>query len=301
MGKFMVGCISYLPDTLDNCQVRCDIHKKQLEWLETLTAEFPFYQVESDWGETAHRTCQTTLEVNHIVTGANPPGYNRNLLLQGLYASDYDWLVCLDDDRCFYQMYDADRIFNDLETPAFHRLASEGYLMLSLDPMVAPFKKTNYGWDHHETHWYIMKGSPNGFMQISFIPNLVKFGWSPIYFDGETKCTLDCVPEDVEFQLKWLLSRHPIIQNRNLIMNEIGQSNGNKSVIFPTVDYRRQCEKSHSAWETTYLKEKLPRNPNLWKKSALNRARNPQFTRLVPRSVPYVFTGRDLPKGVGDE
>lgn len=296
MSNFMVGCISHLPDSLTRCDERCAIHAQQLRWLEGLTAKFPFYQVEGCWEEKANTLCKTTLEVNHIQVGANPPGKNRNVLLDIFYDSDYDWLVCLDDDRRYYPMYNADSIFNDLSSPAFTRLAKTGYLMLSTDPMLAPFKKVNYAWEHHETHWYITKGNPNGFMQMCFIPNLVKYGYRPIYFNGETTCTLNQAPEDVQFQLDWLIAKHPLVINHNLIMDEISQSNGNKSVIFPTLDYRRACERSHAEWEYDYLKSKFPRTPELWKKTNLNKRRNPVFTDLIPRGERYIFKGRDLPK-----
>lgn len=294
--NFIVGCISHLPDSLDNIQERCEIHALQLRWLESLGLDFDFYQVEGAWGKTANEICQTNLNTHHLTTGSNPPGFNRNLLLEVLYNSDYDWLVCMDDDRRYYPMFNADAIFRDLGTEEFVNLAKRGCLILSVDPMVAPFKKTNFAFQNRETHWYITKGSPNGFLQICFIPNLVKFGFKPVYFNGDTRCTLGEAPEDIQFQLDWLIAKHPIVRNNNLIMDEINQSNGNKSVVFPNLEYRRECASLNSAWEKAYLKKRLPRNPDLWSKSALNKRRNPSFTDLIPRGEKYIFKGRDLPK-----
>lgn len=294
--NFMVGTISHLPEDMDRIKERAEIHAEQLRWLEGIGIDFDYYRVEGAWGNTAKSSCNTTLNLHSIETGKNPPGFNRNLLLKVLYESDYDWLVCLDDDRRFYPMFNADAIFQDLSTPAFKELAKKGYMMLSLDPMVMPFKKVNYSWEHHETHWYLTKGNPNGFLQICFIPNLVKYGYKPIYFNGETACLQGDAPEDVQFQIDWLIGRHPIILNHNLIMDEINQSNGSKSIIYKDNDFRKKCHESHGDWEKSYLKSKFPRNPALWSKSELNKRKNPVFNTLVPRGVKYVFHDRDLPK-----
>lgn len=302
--NFMMGVISHLPDDLSRCEERCRIHKQQLDWVgklqndfrSSISETFKFYQVEGAWGETARSICTAEFPVEHIETGRNYPGKNRNFLLDVLYKSDYDWLVCMDDDRRFYPMFNADTVFKDLSTPCFIELAKHGYMILCVDPMVAPFKKTNYAFPQKETHWFMAKGNPNGFLQICFIPNLVKYGYKPIYFNGDTACTLNAAPEDVQFQLDWLIAKHPIIRNNNLIMDEIGQSNGNKSVIFPSVEYRRECEASHNEWVTAYLKSRLPRNPDMWTKAGLNKKRNPVFNAPVPRGEYYEFTGRDLPK-----
>lgn len=298
--NFMVGTISHLPEDIDNIKKRCEIHAQQLRWLEEIRLDFEYYRVEGAWGSTAKSICDTTLNLHSIETGKNPPGFNRNLLLDVLYNSDYDWLVCLDDDRRYYPIYNADAIFNDLSTPAFKKLASQGYMMLSLDPMVAPYKKLNYSWEYRETHWFMRRGSPSGFLQMCFIPNLVKFGYKPIYFNGETTCLQDDAPEDVQFQLDWLIAKHPIVQNRNLIMDEINQTQGNRSLIYKSLEVRTACHDAHAEWVKEYLKSKFPRTPKYWSKNTLNRLRNPRFTMLIPRGERYVYHDRDLPKEVLD-
>ena len=141
----------------------------------------------------------------------------------------------------------------------------------------------------------MFRETPYGFLQICFIPNLVKFGMKPIYFNGDTECLEGDPPEDVQFELDWLIGKHPIIRNKNLIMQEIGQTNADLSSIYRDLEHRRQCELTHKSWLTGYLKSRLPRKPDLWTRVALNKRMNPTLTALIPRSEPYEFSGRDLP------
>lgn len=296
MCNFMVGTISYLPSNNDRTPKRIEIHSQQLRWLESLGLPFEYYRVESDWCEEAKKSLSTTLNLKSIAVGKHPPGYNRNLLLEQLYSSDYDWLVCLDDDRQLYPMYNGDAFFQDLNTAPVRKLAEKSYLITCTPPNFEPFKKDCYSWKYKETHWYMFRETPYGFLQICFIPNLVKFGYKPIFFNGDTECLEGDPPEDVQFELDWLIHKHPIIRNKNLIMQEIGQTNADLSSIYRDLEHRRRCELTHKTWLTQYLKQRLPRKPDLWTRVALNKRMNPPFVDLIPRSVPYQFSGRDLPR-----
>lgn len=305
MTNFMVGSISYLPDDHPRTDARITFHQRQLTWLESIQEnqglDFPYYRIESAWGTKAKSALgQTKLNLISVTTEKHPPGYNRNLLLELLYASDKDWLVCLDDDRMLYPMYDGDAFFKDLGTPAVQALARQGYLITCTPPNFEPFKRDVCSWEYRETHWYLFRETPYGFLQICFIPNLVKFGMKPIFFNGETECLEGDPPEDVQFELDWLIHKHPIVRNKNLIMQEIGQTNADWSSIYQDLTHRRACETTHKAWLTRYLKEAMPRKPDLWTRVALNRRMNPTFTQLIPRSCRYEFDGRDFPRDWDD-
>lgn len=298
--KFMVATLSYLPDTLSNLEKRIEFHKEQLRWLESLDIDFEYYRLESDWGDTAKTDLELVPKLSYhpIVTGPHPCGCNRSLILDVFYETDYDWLICLDDDRSLYPHYSPRDFFLDLDTDPFTNLAKSGYLIVCLDPIYMPFKKDNYLWKYHETHWRLHTEVPHGCLQVCFIPNLKKYGYTPIYFDRETRAQAGEAPEDLKFELDWLLARHPIIKCPNLIMKEIGQAGGNGSTIYRDLRDRREIESTQKEWYLNYMKEMLPRNPELWKPGALNKRRNPTFTTLVPRSKPYVFKDTELPKGM---
>lgn len=299
--KFMVGTISYLPEGGKNTEKRVKIHRKQLDWLKDIrqTVEFDYYRVESDWCDEAQTELRPEFRYHPLRTGAHYPGYNRNILLEIFYDSDYDWLVCLDDDRRLYPMYGGDDFFLELDKPPLLKMAKEGYLITCQPPDYEPFKKDNYAWEHKETHWYIVRETPYGFLQICFIPNLKKYGYKPIFFNAETACLEHDAPEDTQFEFDWLLAKHRIVRNRNLVMQEIGQTNADLSTIFRDEEHRHLCAKAHKEWANEYLKQKAPRNPEIQTRVGLNRRRNPNFTQLIPRSVPYTFTERDLPRDTG--
>lgn len=296
--NFMVGTISYLPPNNPRTPKRIGFHRQQLNWLESLGLDFDYFRVESDWGCGGEYDClySTHLHLISLKVEKHPPGYNRNYLLDALYNSDKDWLVCLDDDRQLYPMYNGDSFFKDLSSPAMLDLAKQGYLITCTPPNFEPFKKDCCSWKYKETHWYMFRETPYGFLQICFIPNLVKFGYKPVYFNGETECLEGDPPEDVQFELDWLIAKHPIIRNKNLIMQEIGQTNADLSSIYDNLEHRRRCELTHKTWLQSYLKEKLPRKPDLWTRVELNKRMNPAFRKLIPRGEPYTFTGRDLPR-----
>ena len=297
--NFMVGTISYLPGNSEKTDARIGYHENQLRWLEGIGIDFPYYRVESDWCDKARETLTTSLDLHSIQEPQHYPGYNRNLLLDVLYKSNFDWLVCLDDDRDLYPLYDGDSFFRDLGTKPVVNLAKQGYLITCLSPVVEPFKKVNYEWQHKNTHWYITKEASFGFLQICFIPNLVKFGYKPVWFDGDTPCLKGDVPEDTKFQYDWLLAKHGMLKNRNLIVREGG--NGKNSSVFRDEDHRKECHESHAEWAVDYLIKRSPRNPELQTKSGLSKRRNPPFTGMIPRSVPFEFTEKELPKGVVKE
>ena len=294
--NFIVGSISYLPGDSPRTQKRIQFHEKQLRWLESLGLPFDYYRVESDWCLEATQQLTTSLNCHSIAVPKHPPGFNRNLLLERLYDSDADWLVCLDDDRQLYPMYGGDNFFKDLGSPAVIKLAESGHLITCTPPNFEPFKKDVCSWTYKETHWYLFRETPYGFLQICFIPNLVKYGMKPIFFNADTECLEGDPPEDVQFEIDWLVGKHPIIRNKNLIMQEIGQTNADMSSLYQDLDHRRRCELTHKEWLTGYLKQSLPRRPDLWTRVALNKRMNPAFTALVPRSEPYTFSGRDLPR-----
>lgn len=292
--NFMVGTISYLPDDNIETPDRIGYHRKQLDWLESIPCSFSYYRVESGWSADTKKALETSLDLHSIITGKHFPGYNRNLLLEHFYNTDLDWLVCLDDDRYVQPMYNANEFFKDLSSKAVLSLAERGFVITTLSPDVEPFKKQNYEWTYKNTHWYFTRESGFGFMQMFFLPNLVKYGYKPIYFDGETSCLHDAVPEDEKFQYDLLLHKHRIIKNRNIILREAG--NGKHSSIFPTEEYRRQCHNAHTEWSKRYIRESSPRNTKLQTRLGLAKYRNPPFTELIPRSTPYEFSANEFPK-----
>lgn len=299
--NFMVGIISYMPET-ERGKQRIPIHQEQLRWLESIAKkignDFEVCRVESAWGPTANKELGTTLNLNSIKVGKHTCAQNRNYLLKKFYASDYDWLFMLDDDRVFYDHYRYTDWFNDLATPAVMNLCKNGYMISCILPMYEPFKKTNYEWPMRETHWFMCKDPIRGSLQAVFVPNIKKYCDKEIYFDNETAAQLNEPPEDTMFQLDWIKEGFRCIRNRNLIGKEVGQSAGELSLIYDDLDSRRKIEEGHSAWFESYLKQLYPRSPRCWTRRGFLAQHNPEVRFIVPRTNRYVFENCDLPKGV---
>lgn len=303
-GNFMVGIISYMPET-DAGKLRISLHKEQLRWLEALAEKtecsFPVYRVESAWGPTAQQELQSTIPIQPIVVDRHTCAVNRNFLLEKFYESDYDWLFLLDDDRIFYDHYRYWEWFDDLSTPKVMELCKDGYLISCILPMYEPFKKVNYEWPNHETHWFFGKDPVKGSLQSCFIPNIKKHCGREVYFDKHTAAQLGEPPEDTMFQLDWIKAGGRCIRNRFLIAKEVGQSAGEKSLIYGSLEERRKIEEGHELWFTQYLKQLYPRSPGCWTRRGFIAARNPEFRGLIPRSKPYQFEMHDLPRDVVKE
>lgn len=301
--NLMVGIISHIPDTERGLQ-RIPIHQQQLRWLEDLYETIPFdlFRVESGWGERAKEECTTTIPHESIIVDKHPCGHNRNYLLERFYNSTYNWLFLLDDDRVFYDHYNYKDWFKSLDSSSVLELAQDGYLISCLLPMYEPFKKTNYEYPYRETHWFMDRDSLKGSLQSCFIPNIVKLNplkfMKGIYFDNETSAQMGEAPEDVEFQIDWIKAGGRCIRNRNLIAKEIGQAGADKSMIYNSLEERREIEKGHDAWLRSYLQKIYPRRPQLWTRRAFNDRYNPKSIDLIPRTERYIFKDNDLPRNI---
>ena len=194
----------------------------------------------------------------------------------------------MDDDRALYPYFNGEEFFTkELKGPDGDRLASEGTLIKTLCPITEPFKKQCVEFAKRREAWFFTRSSPLGFLQIACIPNLVKYGYEPIYMNGETSCQLGTPPEDLQFELDWVLAKHGMACNKNLIMKEFGGDG--QSSLYVNKAYRKQVEEYHRSWIVEYLKSKNPRNKALWTKKELNARRNTfDPTKLFKRrEVPW--------------
>ena len=141
----MYGTICYIPPDAERKMMRITNHRKQLDWLSTfLTSDDLYYRVESAWGTDSDydKLNDVPFNITHIQVGPAYPGANRNVLLQKLYESDYDWLVIMDDDRALYPYFNGEEFFTkELKGPDGDRLAKDGTLIKTLCPITEPFKK----------------------------------------------------------------------------------------------------------------------------------------------------------------
>ena len=231
MNKVLVGIISYCPEDPVVRKARLKLHRMQLDWLESFLSDVPheIYRVEQCYDDEFDKVLSSDklniLSLKYDI--ALGPSKARNVLLQVLNTSDYDWLVYMDDDRVLYPHYGAEQFLTECETnPAMHKLAKQGTLITGVCPAMKPFKKANAEFNRLfpiSDYWNLVKGQLDGFMQVALIPNLQKFQKEPVWFDENISLSAlmsGSIQEDKMFELAWCRHGNPAAVNRMMIVKD---------------------------------------------------------------------------------
>lgn len=297
MAILLLGSISLCMDGDPRNQSRIKTHQAQLRWLESLNLQnYQYYRVEQAYTPEFSEAVRTTLKIEHLnyATGIGPAAA-RNVLLKKLYESDADWLVCMDDDRDVYSHYGANHFIEELnQNPALIKLASKGILINGVCPARRPFKKDNTAFGKIETHWNLRKACIDGCLQVCCIPNLVKYGFKPIWFDETNDCMHGKPPEDIQFELDWLLAKHPIATNLMMVVRDIVPESYEVSTVYATQELRKAVMDTHPKAIDAYIAQKTRnRIRNL---NTFNKLKNGFVAEAVPRSIPYKAVQSDYGK-----
>lgn len=302
MINIMLGVISCLADNTLCLDERIKMHRKQLDkfseyatYMNTTygysVGEIPLFRVEQGWSAERQQYLDVaTIPLRPIrFSEPIPPGAARNELLEILYQSDYDWLVCFDDDHSLITTYAGQEFLWELSEPPFLELAKQGYMINAIPGYHSAYNALIQNWGLADTHWLLRKTTHFGALAVCCIPNLVKFGRKPVYFDAHTTITeTGAPPEDLKFAIDWLVNGGKAIECWQLISTATGDLQ--KSSIFKTEDDRRRKIKEYAEqWITPYLRSKYPRNPALWTKKGLLDRRNPDVQFNIPRLHQHQF------------
>lgn len=297
MTPLILGSISYcVPDT-DRQQSRIKTHRDQLRWLESLHLEnYTYYRVEQAYTPEFKAAVSTSLNLQSLVYDVGiGPAAARNKLLEKLYESDADWLVCMDDDRDLYSHYGANQFIEELNrNPHLMALAKQAVLINGVCPARRPFKKDNTTFGKIATHWNLRKACIDGCLQICCIPNLVKYGYKPIWFDETNDCMHGKPPEDIQFELDWLLAKHPISTNLMMVVRDIVPENYEVSTVYATQDLRKEVMATHPQAIDAYIAQKT-RN-RIRTLSQFNKLKNGFVPQAVPRLLEYIPVQSDYGK-----
>lgn len=288
MPKLLLGSISLCMSGDPRNESRVQTHQAQLRWLESLNlGDYQYYRVEQAYTPEFKERVKTTLNLESLIfdTGIGPAAA-RNKLLEKLYSSDSDWLVCMDDDRDLYSHYGANHFIEELEaSSALQRLAKEGVLINGVCPARRPFKKENTAFGHIATHWNLRKACIDGCLQICCIPNLVKYGYKPVYFDETNDCMHGKPPEDIQFELDWILHKHPIATNMMMIVRDIAPESKNVSTVYATQELRKEVMDTHPKAINAYI-AKATRN-RIRDLNTFNKLKNDFLPAMISRLIPY--------------
>lgn len=297
MAKLLLGSISLCMDGDPRNESRIRTHTAQLRWLESLNlGDYTYYRVEQAYTPEFRQAVATTLNLESLSFDKGiGPAAARNQLLKKLYESDSDWLVCMDDDRDIYSHYGANHFIEELHTnPALVKLASQGLLINGVCPARRPFKKDNTAFGKIETHWNLRKACIDGCLQVCCIPNIVKYGYEPVWFDETNDCMHGKPPEDIQFELDWILAKHGIATNLMMVVRDIVPENYNVSTVYATQELRKEVMATHPRAIDAYIAKKT-RN-RIRKLSDFNRLKNGFNFEAVPRTIPYVAVQSDYGK-----
>lgn len=297
MSRLLLGSISYCVPDLERQKSRIKTHQAQLRWLESLNlTDYTYYRVEQAYTPEFREQVVTSLNIEPIVFDKGiGPAAARNELLKRLYESDSDWLVCMDDDRDLYAHYGANHFIEELNSnPALINLAKQAVLVNGVCPARRPFKKDNTVFDKIATHWNLRKACIDGCLQICCIPNLVKYGFKPIWFDAENDCMHGKPPEDIQFELDWLLAKHPISTNLMMIVRDIVPENYEVSTVYATQALRKEVMDTHPKAIDAYIALKT-RN-RIRTLNQFNKLKNGFQPIAVRRTIPYTPVQSDYGK-----
>ena len=297
MSRLLLGSISYcVPDAVRE-ESRIKTHRAQLSWLESLELrDYVYYRVEQAYTPEVASQLTTSLNLESLSypTGLGPAAA-RNKLLEKLYDSDSDWLVCMDDDRDLYAHYGANHFIEELnQNPHMHSLAEQGVLVNGVCPARRPFKKDNTAFGKIATHWNLRKACIDGCLQICCIPNIVKFGHKPVWFDETNDCMHGKPPEDIQFELDWILAKHQIATNLMMVVRDIVPENYEVSTVYATQALRKEVMDTHPKAIDNYIAQKT--RMRIRTLSAFNKLKNGFQPQAVPRSIPYTPVQSDYGK-----
>lgn len=298
MPKIILGSISMCTRNPEKDKYRVKAHTTQLRWLESLNLfDYRYYRIEQAYTAEFKMAVDTNLEKFIPLSfekGLGPAGA-RNELLKLLYESDADWLVCMDDDRALYSHYAGAEFIEELQTsPYLHRLAEQGVLVNGLVPQIRSFKEDNTNFGMISTHWNLKKGCLDGCMQISCIPNLVKFGYKPVWFDSTNFVTEGKPPEDVQFEIDWIMAKHPIATNMMMIVYDVVPAPKDVSTVFENKQIRSKIEKTQYQAVEEYVR-KVTKNRST-DHHQFNRLRNSFTNTAIPRLKQYSPVDSDYGK-----
>lgn len=298
--KTLLGTISCLADNTMCLEDRVEMHRKQIEFLEKATSRMreqygvdslPYFRVEQGWNDDRRARLATSLDLHSIQFDKPiPPGAARNQLLKILYESDADWLVCMDDDHALYEKFAGYELLWELTSPAFMELCRQGYMIMAFPAYWDGYMREVESWGQMNTHWLLKRTKHPGAMPFACIPNIVKWGKKPVWFDANTNASKEGEPpEDLKFMIDWIANGGRWVE----CLTMIGKSCGalDKSSIFTSKEARSTRDAVYvQDWTVKYLKSKFPRNPALWSRKEFFKRKNPPCTFSIPRIYPHEFT-----------
>lgn len=287
--SLILGSISYRTGVKRTDLIRASAHQEQLRWLESLSlGDYRFLRIEQNYDNFWKEKLSTSLSGYEGVSFSKGigPSKARNILLEELYSSEANWLVCMDDDRTLYSHYNGSAFIEELDChPLILKLGSQGVMITGIVPQIRAFKKDNSEFGKVSTYWFLRKSCLDGCLQIVCIPNLKKFGLKPVWFDESNNLEADKPSEDVQFAMDWILGKNQIACNNMMIIRDWVPLSKRASACYESYESRLSIQKTQGPAIDRYVREKT--RGRIQNHHEFNRKRNAFKPIAIPRLTPY--------------
>lgn len=252
--RLMLGIISYLKSDLDFLQDRISCHKCQLEFWEAFTEFERVSRVEIAWSADTASQLRSPLITQHLETEApSPVGKSRNILLKEFYGSDFDWLVCCDDDTILDPIAEAADFLQQL-SPV---LARKACLIIFTPECWLDRAGVTRAFNLRVTYpkHVLQKANLKHGMSVCCIPNLVKYGRDPIWFHEANTADANTPTEDAAYFVDWIKAGNPVYEAKDLFTYQL--DNSNRSAVFGKQANRASTKAARMDALNTYVATKF--------------------------------------------
>jgi len=219
MGKYLMGIISWLPPDEKLRAERREAHRKQIELVRDILPDVHIRIVAQ-----CYREDEYIDDPNISYRKSDTPitmSAGRNLLLDLLYNSDFDWMILADDDLFIYEHYDYKEFFDAMAEGRFN---SEIDWILPFNPAHDGFNKYVVDDELFQTHFkFGALRIPYDFPNIQFIKNLKKYHGKTMWYDEDLCPEKElCANEDLEFSLRMIREGFRGYVNYSIVKKDFG-------------------------------------------------------------------------------
>lgn len=291
--NIIFGSICCLTDSTRNLDKRCKAYKNQLNRLEELfsflhsnypSLDISYVRVEMGWNNDRKEMFESPIVSKSIVLDSPVTcGAGRNILLKELYDSRADWLICMDDDRIIPNNPGCFDFFGALGTDSFIQLAKIGTVIL---PWQGP-KDLTYTKYYREDKWCLIpvRAKLAGAMQVCCLPNLVKWGKDPMWFNGIDDAGKGDPPEDARWVIDWVHAGYQEVEVLNCFHEQSlrGIQVGGSSIFDSQESRSELSQRATHEWIPRYLSELYPNHNRVMTLNNFLAAYNAKYAKFLDK------------------
>lgn len=252
MGKVLIGIISYFPEDEERRAFRKAAHEKQLAWINEYIPNADILVVAQGYHEDDYYDKLYPNIRYHKFEKPLGICKVRNVLLEGFYTSEYDYLVITDDDCVLQDRFGLREFIDEFWNHPEKFFEVDAFA--SLQPRWLPFKDPIASDSQMiNTHFkFVRTGSNN--IHWFFLKNLKKYYDKEVYFVEGIDTAHGEGYEDLIFCYDLILAGVRYYLNSTLLL-KVENMQGEKSTIFESTAEREKYHvKSMQEVSRRYIK-----------------------------------------------